>query len=83
MPFGFSVSEIATMLGRIDVPPSFDVVLPTSRAVDPVGNPAGTARRLVDLREAGATAVTCTVSAASSAQYCDQLAALRELADTL
>lgn len=83
MPFGLGVSEIATMLGRIDVPPGFDVVLPTSRAVDPIGNPAATARRLVDLREAGATAVTCTVSAASSAQYCDQLVALRELSDTL
>ena len=83
MPFGLSVSEIATMLGRVDVPSGFDVVLPTSRAVDPIGNPAGAVRRLVDLREAGATAVTCTVSAASSAQYCDQLAALRKLADTL
>jgi probable F420-dependent oxidoreductase len=82
MPFGLATSEIARLLGRVEKPAGFDVVLSTGRAIDPIGDPVGTARRLADLRDVGATAVTCTISARSSAHYCEQLAALRELADT-
>lgn len=83
MPFGLATSEIGRLLGRVEKPAGFDVVLSTGRAIDPIGDPAGTARRLADLRDVGATAVTCTVSAESSAHYCDQLAALKELYDEL
>jgi len=80
MPFGLTVAEIEDMRTRVDVPPGFEVVLATARAVDPLTDPGATARRLADLREAGATAITCTVSARSPAHYCDQLVALRDLA---
>ena len=83
MPFGLATSEIARLLGRVEEPAGFDVVLSTGRAIDPIGDPVGTARRLANLRNVGATAVTCTVSAESSAHYCDQLAALQELSDDL
>jgi probable F420-dependent oxidoreductase len=83
MPFGLTLSEIRTLLGRVEKPADFDVVLSPGRAIDPIGDPGGTARRLADLRNAGATAVTCTVSAESSAHYCDQLTALSELSGDL
>jgi hypothetical protein len=38
---------------------------------------------LADVRDADATAVTCTVAAESSAHYCEQLTALSELSDGL
>jgi probable F420-dependent oxidoreductase len=83
MPFGLATSEIGRLLSRVEKPAGFDVVLSTGRAIDPIGDPVGTARRLADLRDVGATAVTCTVSAESSAHYCEQLAALKELSDDL
>ena len=42
-----------------------------------------TAQRLTALRDVGATVVTVTVSAESADHYCDQLAALRDLAEHL
>ena len=61
----------------------YQAVLFTGRAIDPIGDPVGTARRLADLRDVGATAVTCSVSAETSAHYCEQLSALKELSDDL
>ena len=83
MPFGRSAAELSEMLSRVDAPPGFEVVLPTGRAVDPINDPVGTAGRLVRLRDAGATAVTCAVVADSAAHYGEQLAALRDIADRL
>lgn len=81
MPFGLADTRIAEMLDHIDLPAGFDVVLPTGRAIDPLGDTAGTTDRLRRLRAVGATAITCTV-AATSADHCTrQLAALREIAD--
>ncbi|MCE9517005.1 MAG: LLM class flavin-dependent oxidoreductase, partial [Mycobacterium sp.] len=79
MPFGLSTAELAEMLGKVDAPAGFDVVLPTGRALDPQADPAGTARRLTGLRDAGATAITATVAADSASHYRDQLAALRAI----
>lgn len=81
MPFGLKASEIAAMLSRVEKPAGFEVVLPTGRAIDPIADPAGAANRLMRLRDAGATAVTCTVAAESASHYCEQLAALRAIAD--
>jgi len=83
MPFGLTLAETEGMLARAATPPGFEVVLSTGRAVDPTADPTGTSRRLSDLREIGATAVTCSVAASSATHYCDQLAALRDLADQL
>lgn len=83
MPFGLKASEIAAMLGRVEKPAGFEVVLPTGYAIDPIDDPAGATDRLMRLREAGATAATCTVAAESASHYCDQLAALRTIAGSL
>lgn len=83
IPFGLSPTELAAMLARVELPDSFEVVLWTDRAVDPIGDRADTARRLTTLRDVGATAITATVAADSADHYCDQLAALRDIADGL
>jgi probable F420-dependent oxidoreductase len=83
MPFGLSAAELSGMLSRVEVPTGFEVVLPTGRAVDPMADPGGTATRLERLRDAGATAVTCSVAAHSAGHYAEQLAALRDIADRL
>ena len=80
MPFGLRTAQIHDMLARVDAPAAFDVVLPTGRPVDPLGDRAGTRERLTTLRSAGATAVTCTVSAQSAEHYCEQVGALSEVA---
>ena len=83
MPFGLSTAEIGAMLAGVDAPPGFEVVLSTGYSVDPIADRDRTRKRLTVLRDAGATAVTASVTADSPDHYCDQLAALRELADEL
>jgi probable F420-dependent oxidoreductase len=82
MPYGLSTAALTDMLGGLDLPAGFEVVLPTGRAIDPLGDADDARDRLQRLRAAGATAVTCTVAADSADHYCRQLVALRELADT-
>ncbi len=80
-PFGLTVTQMAEMLGRFDLPPGFEVVLPAGDALDPIGDPEGTGNRLVRVRDAGATVVNCSVGAQSAQHFLEQLAALREIAD--
>lgn len=81
IPFGLTADQMAEMLARFELPAGFEVVLPTSRAIDPLADPGGTAEELNLLREAGATVVNCSVRADSAGHFCDQLAALRDIAD--
>ncbi|AKK27437.1 LLM class F420-dependent oxidoreductase [Mycobacterium sp. EPa45] len=83
IPFGLTAAEIEAMLAKEDLPPDFEVVLSTGRAVDPIADHDRTAKRLNALRDIGATAVTCSVSAGSPDHYCDQLAALKDLSGEL
>ncbi len=83
IPFGLSTTEIASMLDKVETPPGFEVVLSTGHAVDPTTDPHRIIKRLTALRDVGATAVTCSVAADSPAHYCDQLAALKDLATEL
>jgi probable F420-dependent oxidoreductase len=80
IPFGLAASELARMLAAVDIPPGFDVVLPCG-PLDPTGAPDDTRRRLDALRSVGATLATCAVAADSPTHYCEQLGALRALAD--
>lgn len=80
MPFGLSTAELSTMLAAVDLPAEFDVVLACG-PIDPLGNQDDTRRRLSALHGLGATAVTCAIAADSPDHYCDQLAALRTIAD--
>ncbi|MFS0897368.1 LLM class F420-dependent oxidoreductase [Mycolicibacterium litorale] len=82
MPFGLRGAEVAELLAGMNVPADFDVVLPVG-PLDPTGRPDEAARRLRALDDAGATAVTCSLAATSAGHYCDQLGALRAVADDL
>lgn len=83
MPFGLSTAELVDMLGGVEVPQGFEVVLPTGKALDPTGDPDGAAHRLQRLRDAGATVTTCSVAAQSASHYRDQLVVLRAIADAI
>jgi hypothetical protein len=82
MPFGLTMQERGRLLTEVDAPPDFEVVLPIGHPIDPGTRASDTRRRLEELRDAGATIISCTVAARSAAHYCEQLAALKELADT-
>jgi hypothetical protein len=82
MPFGLAGHQIRQMLAEAASPPRFEVVLSTGSALDPGRNPQTTRKRLEDLRDAGATLVTGSIAADSTQHYCDQLAALKAIADT-
>ncbi|MCV7285494.1 LLM class F420-dependent oxidoreductase [Mycolicibacterium wolinskyi] len=80
MPFGLGEAAIRGVLGAVELPHGFEVVLGTGRAVDPSADPAGTRERLSELAAAGATAVSCCVAASSAEDYCRQLERLAEIA---
>jgi probable F420-dependent oxidoreductase len=82
VPFGIPLAQLAEMLAGADVPDGFDVALGPSRPLDPIKDPEGAGKALVRLREAGATVAGVRITAESAAHYCEQLAALRELAGT-
>ena len=82
MPFGLRADVVAEMLGHVTVPPSFDIILPAG-PMDPDNDPDGARRQLEIVAAAGATAVTCSVTATSVEHYCDQLALLAEIGRTL
>lgn len=83
MPFGLKLSEIRALLAETPAPAGFEVVLSTGNAVDPIGDPTGTRKRLATLAAAGATVASCTISATSAAHYRDQVARLSEIAETV
>ncbi|HEU4362635.1 MAG TPA: LLM class F420-dependent oxidoreductase [Mycobacterium sp.] len=78
MPFGLTTSEMATMLGAMEHPSDFAVVLATP-PLDPIGGPQQVTDRIGRLEQAGATDLTCVIAAQSPAHFGDQLAALAEL----
>lgn len=79
VPFGLPLDALASMLAEADLPSGFDVVLAPSRALDPLGDPAGAVKALTRLRDAGATIAGVRLESTSVTHYCEQLAALREL----
>ncbi|TDC56233.1 TIGR03619 family F420-dependent LLM class oxidoreductase [Actinomadura sp. KC345] len=81
VPFGIPLRTLAEMLADADLPPGFDVVLAPSRPLDPIGDPDAAGAALTRLREAGATIAGVRLASSSPAHHCEQLAALRDLAD--
>ncbi|GAB3488545.1 TIGR03619 family F420-dependent LLM class oxidoreductase [Nocardiopsis coralliicola] len=81
VPFGLSAAELSEMLGGIEPPPGFEVVLAPGRPLDPGGDPSGAESALGRLREAGATLAGVRIDSRSAEHFCDQLGALAEVAD--
>jgi probable F420-dependent oxidoreductase len=80
-PFAVPAATAAEWLGRVDVPPGFQVVLGPGRPLDPIGEPAAAADRLGTLAACGATIVSAQVVHHSLEHYLEQLAALVDTRD--
>ncbi|ODR24215.1 TIGR03619 family F420-dependent LLM class oxidoreductase [Mycolicibacterium porcinum] len=83
MPFGLSPDTIADFLAPHQLAANFDVVLAPGAALDPLGDADTVRRRLVRLRDVGATVANCSVQARSAEHFCDQLAALHAIGEQL
>ncbi|WP_328396609.1 TIGR03619 family F420-dependent LLM class oxidoreductase [Nocardia sp. NBC_00416] len=83
VPFGLSADVLTTHLRAVRLPPEFEVVLNPGRPLDPLADPESARRRLIRLRDIGATVVCCALRASGIDHYCDQLTALHEIAAPL
>ena len=79
-PFGLTLAEMAAMLQQVELPAGFDVLLQSDRPFDPIGDPDATGAALAEFAAIGATGVNARFVHYSPAHYCEQLAALAELA---
>ena len=75
-PFGLSREQAHEMLGRVELPAGFEVVLSPAPALDPVDDPAKVAEELAAWVDAGATIVNPRVVHHSLAHCIEQLEAL-------
>lgn len=80
VPFGLGAERLAELLGRVEVPEGFEVVLGAGRALDPIGDPVATEDTLRGLRGAGATVAGAQLRSESVVHYCEQLDALMAVA---
>lgn len=83
MPFSLSPDTIVEFLGSHQLPADFDIVLSPGAALDPLGDPDAAHTRLGRLRDVGATVANCSVQARSAGHFCDQLAALKSIGESL
>lgn len=81
VPFGLNPEQLHDLLGKVELPDGFNVVLSAGRQLDPIGDPDRAERVLTGLREAGATIAGVALAAESVEHYCEQLAALAVLGD--
>lgn len=78
MPFGLGARDLRELLGQVEIPTGFEIVLGTA-PLDPGWDPERAREKISRLLDAGATSITCTLTARSATDYTDQLAALAEL----
>ncbi len=76
VPFGLSPDQLRDLLGKVELPDGFDVVLSAGRQLDPIGDPDRAQRVLTGLRDAGATIAGAALVADSVDHYREQLASL-------
>jgi probable F420-dependent oxidoreductase len=75
-PFGLSLAEVKTLLGEVDLPPDFEIVLGTEVALDPIGHPEQAEEALGAAAAAGATICSPVLRSSSLEHHLEQLAAL-------
>jgi len=80
VPFGLSLDELRGMVDEVSPQADFDVVLSAGRPLDALNDPDRVRARLERVTDAGATIISASISATSVTDYCDQLAALADLA---
>jgi alkanesulfonate monooxygenase SsuD/methylene tetrahydromethanopterin reductase-like flavin-dependent oxidoreductase (luciferase family) len=87
VPFALTPEQIKDMLARARDTDAWqqrdrdiEIALPPPRAVDPLGDPDGARRALDDLADVGTTIANLTFRTKSPQHYCEQLAAMKDLA---
>ncbi|XKK60866.1 TIGR03619 family F420-dependent LLM class oxidoreductase [Streptomyces sp. ARC32] len=80
VPFGLPLDRLREMVDAAPLPEGFEVVLSAGRPLDPSGDADAAARALRKVSEAGATLVSVSLAAESSAHYVEQLEALAKIA---
>lgn len=78
-PFNVSLRQARDWLGRFDLGPGFDVVLPPPALLDPIGQPEQTRDLLGETAAHGATIVSAAFRHTSLPNYLENLQALAEL----
>ncbi|ASR36310.1 LLM class F420-dependent oxidoreductase [Prauserella marina] len=78
MPFGLAPERVRALLGTVEPPAGFDVVLHTG-ALDPLGDPEATLRAVTETRLAGATMLNASFVHHDREHLLAQLTALTEL----
>ena len=74
-----SLRQVREWLGRFDLQPGFEVVLPPPAPLDPINEPERTRDALADIAAHGATIVSAIFTHTSLQHYLENLAALAEL----
>lgn len=78
-PFNVTLAQARDWLGRFEIRPGFDVVLPTPELLDPIGEPERARDLLGETAAHGATIVSAAFRHTSLRHYLDNLQALAEL----
>jgi probable F420-dependent oxidoreductase len=78
-PFNVSLRQVRDWLGRFELRPGFEVVLPPPAPLDPINEPQRTRDALAEIAAHGATIVSATFIHTSLQHYLENLAALAEL----
>ncbi|HWT49169.1 MAG TPA: LLM class F420-dependent oxidoreductase [Mycobacterium sp.] len=78
-PFNVSLQQVRDWLGRFELRPGFEVVLPPPAPLDPIQEPERTRDTLAETAAHGATIVSATFTHTSLQHYLEHLHALAEL----
>ncbi len=78
-PFNVSLRQVRDWLGRLELQPGFEVILPPPAPLDPINKPEQTRDILAETAAHGATIVSAWFSHTSLQHYLDNLQALAEL----
>ena len=78
-PFNVSLRQVRDWLGRFELQPGFEVVLPPAAPLDPINEPERTRDALADAAAHGATIISAMFTHTSLQHYLESLQALAEL----
>jgi probable F420-dependent oxidoreductase len=82
-PFNVTLAEVRDWLGRFEIRPGFEVVLPPPARLDPINEPDRTREVLAETAAHGATIVSTSFAHNSLQHYLENLQALAELNEGL
>ena len=78
-PFNVSLRQVRDWLGRFELQPGFEVILPPPAPLDPINEPQRTRDSLAEAAAHGATIVSAIFTHTSLQHYLENLQALAEL----